>query len=345
MSRKISRSTSDICNFASLVSAASAACLGLASFASADPLPNEELKFFQSPLNGGAPGVYPVGAVPAATDTPAPFLGHDELSTLTPSQTVGGALTYGGTIMADDFLDTNPLPIGHITFWGSYMNNTAPQSGTPGITQFLISLYTDTPAIGTPGTPNYVPSQPNKLIASQTVNLGALSYSSGTFTATPVPPNGPPGLPSQPGDSQLIKYNAELDWRQITFPDAFANSTVPDPVEWLSIAAVSPVLASSGLPLYDWGWHDRDYGIADPFAVGETFTPGTGYHELDDAVQGAYPAGPFTAQNYLPQYDGISSSKDLAFALYTVPVPEPATLSALALAAPALLVRRRRTAR
>jgi hypothetical protein len=338
MSRDFSRSKLNV-----LVPAAFAASLAVGAVAAADPLPGEQLKFFQSPLNGGAPGVYPIGAVPLATDTPAPFLGHDELSTATLNPTNN---SFSGSMMADDFLDTNPNPISHITFWGSYMNGTNPGTAGPGITQFQISLFSDVPAIGTPGSPNFLPSHPGPLIATQVVNNGPLAPSSGTFTSKLIPPNGPGAI--QPGDSPLYEFNAELNWRQITFPDADINNTTgADPVEWLSIVALeNPTSANQAL---QWGWHDRDYGIADPFAPAGTET-GFPYHMLDDAVQAGVtvtPAGPvptsaYAAQNYIPAYDGISSSKDLAFALYYNSVPEPTSAALLVIAAPALLARRAR---
>src|ERR1044071_8386054 len=47
----------------------------------ADPLTNEVIKFYQLPLNNGAVPI-PPGAV--AIGAPAPFPGHDELSTAYP---------------------------------------------------------------------------------------------------------------------------------------------------------------------------------------------------------------------------------------------------------------------
>jgi hypothetical protein len=341
-SRNSKSQTHNRSQFNIILPAALTAAIGLSAVASADPLSGEQLKFYQSPLNGGPPGVYPVGAIPLATDQPARFLGHDELSTATLSQTGGG---FTGTMMADDFLDNNPNPIGHITFWGSYMNGTDPGPTGVGIQNFDILLYTDVPAIGTPGSGNFVPSHPGNLIASQIIHAGALSPSSGTFTQKLIPPNG--GGVMQPGDSPLYEYNAELDWRQQTFPDAFAgNTTNPDPIEWLGIVAMDSPNAGT-VPLA-WGWHDRDYGIADPFA-GPGFESSFPFHGGDDAVSGTYSltssvvTGNYVAQNYLSQYDGIGTSKDLAFALYTTSVPEPVTVSLFALAAPALLMRRRRS--
>jgi len=289
-------------------------------------LPGEQLKFFQSPLNGGPPGVYPVGASPSAADAPAPFPGQDVLSTASFSVSSGG---FTGTMAADDFSDFNPLPIGHIMWWGSYMNGYDP-AASGFVQQFQISLYTDIPASSTSNTPF---SHPGNLIATQTVSAGALSPSSGTFTEKPLPT--PPGSP----DGTLYQYNAELNWRQIPFPDA-----VNGDVEWLSIVALAQP-SPAGVSGLTWGWHDRDWGISDPYA----FPPGSDgaappYHFMDDAVNGNYfgPAavGGYAPLDYNPNVDGISGSMDLSFALYTV--PEPTTLGLLGVIAPALLMRRRR---
>jgi hypothetical protein len=333
MSRCNSRSKSNRSVFAALLSAA-AASVGVASIASADPLPGEQLKFYQSPLNDAPPGIYPVGATPLATDKPAPFPGQDINSTAI-TTTAGGAQ---GNMAADDFSDFNTLPIGHVTWWGSYLNDTNP-SGAPLVNQFQISLYTNVPGVA--GTTQDF-SHPGNLIATQTVTqtFTALTPSDGMFIATPVQP-GTSGIPGPAGESGLIQYNAELNWQQIPFPDAFNGN-----IEWLSIVALVPP-ATTSAPVA-WGWHDRDYGIADPLAAptpegSETPYP---YHYLDDAVTGSYNnglTGGYVPQLYNPNFDGLDTSMDLAFAIYSVPVPEPATLSFLALATPALLMRRRRT--
>jgi len=308
-----------------------AALVGAAAPAAwADPLAGEQLKFFQSPLDGAiAGGIYPIGATPSTADAPAPFPGHDELSTASLQPT--GVIA--GTMMADDFSDNNPNPIGHITWWGSYMNTTtAPPNGI--VPQFQVSLYTN--AFGQNSAGTY--SEPGQLIATQTLNLAAaLAPSSGTFTeSAPIPDPGSP-------DGPLYQYNGELNWKQSTFPDAVYPN-----VEWLSIVALVPNLPGTTIPEFDWGWHDRDWGIFDPYAVPGDTTPGQpGYHFMDDAVSGPYagPAGtgPYAPQFYIPAYDGQSGSKDLAFALYTVPVPEPMALPLLA-AGMFLLRRHRRSA-
>jgi hypothetical protein len=216
---------------------------------------------------------------------------------------------------ADDFSDNNPNPIGHITWWGSYINQPAPISVT--VPEFQVSLYTN--AIGQNSAGPF--SEPGQLIASQTLTLGALSPSSGTFTqSAPIPDPGSP-------DGPLYQYNGELDWQKFNFPDA-----VYPTVEWLSIVAIVPTIPGSTLPQFEWGWHDRDYGIFDPYALpGDTRAGQPGYHFMDDAVTGPYSSGPYTPQFYDPNYDGSNQgSMDLAFALYTTPVPEPVALPLLA---------------
>ena len=306
--------------------------LGLCANAMADPLAGEQLKFFQSPLSAaGAPnlGIYPVGAsYNPATDFASRFPGQDILSTASYSTTNGNA-GYVGTMAADDFSDTNPMPIGHIMWWGSYINN--PNINTfgssngdiapSGVQQFQISIYTNN------SPPTGGPSTPATLVATETVTAGALSPSSGTFTETPV--SADTGSP----DGPLFQYNAEL---AIPLPDAVYPN-----VEWLSIVALTPFGSS-----LQWGWHDRNNGIFDPYAApaGADGTLPPGYHFLDDAVQGGYIGGPqFTASynslTYSTDFDGVGSSMDLAFALYT-PVPEPTSLAMLGLGAIGILLRR-----
>jgi hypothetical protein len=295
----------------------------------ADPLAGEQLKFYQTPLDGAiAGGIYPIGATPTAADNPAPFPGHDELSTATVLPT--GAL--GGTMMADDFSDKNPLPIGHITWWGSYLNSPAPVNVI--VPQFQVSLYTN--AIGQNSAGTF--SEPGQLLATETLNLttGPLASSSGTFTqSTPIPDPGSP-------DGDLYQYNGELNWQQFNFPDAVYPN-----VEWLSIVALVPNIAGSANPQFEWGWHDRDWGVFGPYAVPSDTTAGQpGYHFMDDSVSGFYngpaAAGGYSPQDYIPNFDGQSGSKDLAFALYTVPVPEPLALPVVA--AGMFLLRRHRRA-
>ncbi len=254
------------------------------------------------------------------TNPASQFPGHDELSTAYPSTAAAG---YSGTFAADDFSDNVTSPIVDVGWWGSYIPNGAIQ--TP-IQQFLISFETNVPANSLSGF-----SQPGRSLSSQVVNLGPLAPGSGTFTETPVP--------SLPGpDGQLYQYNAEL---ALPFPEQAGT------VYWLKIVA----LAAQGQNI-QWGWHNRDYTIPDPYAA----APGDSilgvndinqpvYHYLDDAVTGNItylPAPPpslietnITPLLYStnPAIDGFGAtgvvppSEDLAFTLSYV--PEPAMLPVL----------------
>jgi len=286
--------------------------------AQADPLPGEVLKFYQTPLDNGATNLPPGGSLPPGS-IPALWPGHDELST---AYFNASGNFYQGQYMADDFCDYKSTPIVHVMWWGSYMNG---MSGTH-VKQFLIVFETDVPATGNTN------SHPGSVILAQVVSLGALAPHSGTYTETPVPiPAGPPNP-----DGNLYKYNAELA------TPAPESSNV---VEWIKIVALVDTNRDG---LIQWGWHNRDYGVEDPLAcMPPTLVPGefnSGgptapiWHFQDDAVTG--PVSIFAVitgngtnievqQNgysptfYVPPYDGISSSKDLAFALYTMTTQPP----------------------
>ena len=85
----------------------------LATHSHADPLPGQMLKFDQ--ITDDQHGRY------GGSNT---YYGHDELST---AYGVGNAasppVNYRGEFMADDFADTFPTPVVHITWWGSYLND------------------------------------------------------------------------------------------------------------------------------------------------------------------------------------------------------------------------------
>jgi len=276
------------------------------------PPPCEALKFYQVPLNNGAPVILP-GATLAGI--PAPWPGHDEVST---AYYLADGNAYYGTNMADDFCDYQSTPIVRVTWWGSYMNNNFYGAG---VQKFLIAFETDVPA----NDPNnqYPFSHPGAVIISQTVTKGPLAFGSGTFVETPVPIG--PG-PLNP-DGNLYQYDAEL---AIPVPET------SNQVEWIKIVAlVDPVHEGNIV----WGWHNRDYGIQDPLAC----TPpgvvpgefpiqlaggGVYWHFQDDAVSSPilFQGTNVTQSNYMqtfynPIYDGVPYSKDLAFALYTIAPP------------------------
>jgi hypothetical protein len=311
----------------------SAIALLATSQAFADPLPGEVAKFVQLPLNGGLPIplTLPAGSV---VGTPATFAGHDELSTAYIN--VNGA-GLQGTYMADDFSDNVNSDIVHLTWWGSYMNNSATAANP--VRNFLVSFETDVPA-STAGTGFSHPGTP---LLNQIVTLGALAPLSGTFTEAAV------ATPSGAAET-LFQYNAEL---KIPFPER-ANT-----IYWLKIVALDDAHVASTQPgAIQWGWHNRDYGVKDmlaaPVVPGErNLTAGSSlppvWHFQDDAVQGALSVQatvplqmgqlPQTAvvqptwipQNYVAPSDGPAGfidqfSKDLSFVLYFNNVPEPNTL-------------------
>jgi len=254
----------------------------------------------------------------------AVYFGHDELSTAWPLATVPG---YSGTFMADDFADKFNTPVVHLSWWGSYLNET---TAARRVSQFLISFESDVPADATGRF-----SHPGVALFSEIVNVGPLGPASGTFTETLV--RGPDPLLNE----ALYKYNAEL---------ALPFNQKPDTVYWLKIVALDTVQQQSPDAIH-WGWHNRDYTIPDPLAsTPPAVSPGESVvgvlpdgqlinHFQDDAVSGNLtviinPTTPpnitvdqtnYAPRNYVLPYDGPpiidQFSKDLAFSLYTVPEP------------------------
>ncbi len=310
----------------------------------ADPLPGRDvLKFSQRPMNQT---VMSDGTV---------YWGHDELSFIEGDHSTGiyGSATGvypSGVFMADDFGDNFDSDVVHVKWWGSYPNND--YTGVAGVQRFLISFEKDVPA--NPGnSPPF--SHPGDPILSQVVNRGLLAVQSGTFTET---------LVGGAATERLFEYNAELKV-------PFAQKA--DTVYWLKIVAlIDPMQDGTDL---QWGWHNRDYTQQDLLASPNIF-PGENdqgpgpffdptaeiWHFQDDAVTGGIdlvdlsPVPPlsgvsfdqglstFRETYYVDNLDGpvgISNfSKDLAFELYTV--PEPVSLSLLAVGGLALLRRRSR---
>jgi len=302
--------------------------LGIGSFASAQPLPGEVLKFQQLPLGD------------LATNPASRFPGHDELSTASLNTASQG---YSGTFAADDFSDNVSSPIVDVQWWGSYL----PNSAAPGqVQQFLVSFETNVPATSASGF-----SQPGQSLSSQVVTLGALAPASGTFTETPQPTvaGGP--------DGQIYQYNAELTnpfpeqagtvyWLKIVALDTPGAA----PVQWgwhnRDYTISDPLAAPPG---------DSNLGVND---VGQTV-----YQYLDDAVTGnvtylpkAPPPQDLIETNMSPLFysnnpaiDGFGAtgvaapSEDLAFSLYYNNVPEPIGLPLLA-AGMFFLRRQRRSA-
>jgi hypothetical protein len=216
---------------------------------------------------------------------------------------------------------------------------------TPNRAQkFLIAFEADIPA-GTGGIPY---SRPGALLQYEIVTLGALSPSSGTFSET--------HEMGFPGGEDLFRYNAEL---KTPFPEQAGV------VYWLKIVALDDSGVVPG-PV-NWGWHNRDYTqqdlLASPIPVPGEFDESGGtfvtpvWHFQDDAVRGNITIAPTGVPNqfniqqslgtpvtYIDGVDGPTGiggmSADLAFELYTIPIPEPASLGLIAAAGVMLLGRR-----
>ena len=318
----------------------------------ADPLPGEVAKFAQLPLNGGLPiSVAPL-PVPIV-GTPAPFPGHDELSTayFNPNQPSIVHWPIPGRRFRRQVHDARRS----CTMVGFVHEPNAALGTVPA---FNITFESDVPSSQTGG-----PSHPGTPLLSQIVLKGALAPASGTFTETPLP------VAAGNPDGNLFLYNAEL---------ALPFRETPDTVFWLKIVALDPTHVATDPARIQWGWHDRDWGLFDPLAsTPPALVPGPGEHDessgttvlgpvwhfQDDAVGGGVsitaptlvPGASasvvqtgFTPESYVLPFDGPPGgpplSKDLSFVLYTV--PEPCSLTLLGLGGIALCVAglRRRSA-
>jgi hypothetical protein len=347
------------------VLAVMAAMVGwLISDASAHPLPGrDKLKFEQLPMLNTP--------IPDIDGTVHTYGGHDELSTAYgfPLPPTGQIPIYQGKFMADDFADVFNDPVVHVRWWGSYFNDFInPQMP---VNKFLISFETDIPAGPAPSF-----SRPGQPLLNQVVTkAAALSPGSGTYTEALV--RGPDPILNE----SVYEYNAELTvpfpekadtiyWLKIV-----ALVDVPAGIQF---DPYQPEQSPIGVT--QWGWHNRDYTVqnllASPnVAPGEFIEGFVGagvpvWHFQDDSVQGDVRIVPSATggfqfpdifqpqENMLPQLyrdftDGPGMaipgtvsigqlSKDLAFAIYSVNIPEPNTCLMFLIGALGLAAGRRR---
>lgn len=314
------------------------------------------LKFEQQPMIATT--------VPNANGTPGVYYGHDELSTGYGFPNTANIIPfYQGKYMADDFADNISSSIVHVKWWGSYLNDVINPSMP--VTKFLIAFESDVPAGPAPSF-----SHPGQVLSSQVVKLGPISPGSGTYTETLV--RGPDPLLGE----SLYEYNAELNLGA-DFPELkdtvywLKIAALVDVPQGLTFPATQPPTFATR-----WGWHNRDYTVQNTLASPAVF-PGENaqgpingvpiWHFQDDAVTGNFrfdpnapspinliqPLGSMQPTRYIDGIDGPAGaipgaigiggySKDLAFAIYTVQIPEPAScLMSLVGFAAVLLVRRR----
>jgi hypothetical protein len=355
----MSRNKQSATSYAFLATAVLITCLAADSIA--DPLPGRDLlKFSQKPMINTP--VIDVNGVPNT------YNGHDELSTA-----YGGVIAplYDGRFMADDFADKLSSPVVHVKWWGSYLNFN-PQMP---VNKFLISFESDAPQ-----TAANQFSHPDKPLLNQVVVRNPLSPGSGTFTEKQLPGttsiDGP--IFEYNAELHLGKDFPEMKdtvyWLKIV--------AMVDDIPGVTFDHYNP--QNSPFPVTQWGWHNRDYTVQDTYASTGLSSPPGGeliaglvgggqpvWHFQDDAIRGDVritpsatggflmpnvdqPFANMVPQKYLDGIDGPagpipghnigSFSKDLAFELYTISIPEPGTFLLLVASCAGLaFVRNRRS--
>ena len=187
------------------------------------------------------------------------------------------------SIVADDWLCTNGLPVTDIHWWGSYWvpvqpgaysNYSDARPGAPpgGITKFILKIYSDVPA--GPTNPFSFPGQ--LLWQYETADFNEVLYGV---------TQGGAGNPPE----EVYQYYVKL-------PQDMWFMQERGQIYWLSIEAV--MLDPTGAPITDkqWGWHESKH------------------HWNDAAVQDFKGSGWVALNNNL--YD-----VDMAFELTTIPEP------------------------
>lgn len=325
-----------------------------AATATADPLPGRDLlKFGQRPMV-------------QTSIFGQTFEGHDELSTAyAPISTIQPAppnTQYRGVFMADDFADTLSTPVVHVKWWGSYMNQSL-QHGH--IQKFLIAFENDVPA-GTGMWPFSYPD-PNGPIHSQivTVTTNPLTPQSGQFTEKLINV-GTVGVvedlyeynaelaipfPQQADTVHWLKIVALVDHAQNIIPGT-PGAAVPqwgwhnrDYTQQNTSSYVSTVPLpgenQQGNPAQFPIWHFQDDAVSGQINVNtitntsgvQQIAPVNGVVQFDTSFNDEYYIDNIDGigNGIIPGFQGISQySKDLAFELYTVQVPEPASLALMA---------------
>ena len=250
-------------------------CIAFISLFTVNARAEDVLKFQQLPLNGES-----------LDGADYPYFGHDQLSTAYSWYSGDPAspqyIGYKGCYMADDFADNKDTPVVSLRWWGSYLDNQRFQP----VEKFLIVFESDIPAVGEPGSDDYVPSHPGEILYKEIVALntnGTTPLPAGQYTEALVGDGGPPCY------EQLYEYNAVLKnpfpqkpdtvyWVKIVAlvelnPDysfAFENCLVDDAgnkIDFCDYLNADPFKAGNCPQVTRWGWHNRDYRIENPEAA------------------------------------------------------------------------------
>ena len=335
---------------------------------------------FAHPLDGQVPKFQQLPMVETYVEGQV-YYGHDEESTIYNLGPIAGTpeypLVYSGNYVADDFADVSRMPVVHVQWWGSYLRDDNPDLNFP-IKKFLITFEQDVAADDS--TNLYDFSHPGQPILSQVVTLGDLSPGSGTFTETSIHPGGSPmyeelfeynaelacPFEQKPNTVYWIKIAAMVDIEdfdgsgQVDLEDvAMAplwgwhnrDYTQPNP-----LAATEPDVKPGekivgSLTDGTAVWHFQDDAVANGSGSGMeaiVYSPDVPCEvEVNQLLSQLPPYVPdFVPQSYQPNVDGPPEiglfSKDLAFVLYSEPVPEPSTILFLALGSACLAAIRRR---
>ncbi len=242
-------------------------------------------------------------------------------------------------IAADDFQDPFDTPVLTVRWWGSYFGPTfqSDPTGTnvpifgPGSEDgYVLSFFTDRPAVTIPGTPIGIPSQPEELLASYIAPLDVVK----------ITPTGQIGWDNHEiWEYQVDLMDAHLEHAVAGMADPDGFNQLPGEIYWLAInAEVGHTLIEVTQADGTVSWVEQDTGkFAQPNAnhpEGHFW----GWHTSpevfnDDAAMGHLLMGPggewiYPEDSWNP-IDAQHGPASMAFQLLTIPEPASAILLGL----------------
>lgn len=260
-----------------------------------------------------------IGLLATLTASAVPTLKHSQLPDLSSNHLTVLATTP--TVLADDFLCTDPYPITRVTIWGSWRNDTT-APGTRRAADIRLSIHDDIPdpdgdgpEYSMPGTlrwqKTFTPAEYTTTSAAQGLPLSWYDPNTGIYTFSPTPP------------AYAIVHKYTFD---IAAADAFVQEGTPVAarVYWLDVEVFPQDQAE------EFGWEVSQIHCIDDAVWDNTTTPNVSWGEL------RYPMG--------HQYE--TESIDLAFIIWgeepegEPAIPEPAGLGLVGLALLGLRKRR-----